>query len=215
MQFFAYLENYTVVPEDEQKLYERRSSSITNPASRREVKINQYKKEKDLRARIQVCYYGYYLSTWNNFQCSSKVIRKRRGQLPTSEDSTPSDFDLILSLLPSSKSSDEDDEDDSQTDEVLREAILLLLRLFFVQAHNQSESLEQEFELLRSAPLPPSPQLTEEQDPRRSKQRKEEQDMWKLDAPVAAGGDGKGPLLDPSGKVRVLTLELTTRLPIV
>ncbi|EEB96557.1 hypothetical protein MPER_04293, partial [Moniliophthora perniciosa FA553] len=51
--FLSLLDNYQIIPQDEVTLYEQKSSSIANPASRRELKIKQYQKEKDLRARIE------------------------------------------------------------------------------------------------------------------------------------------------------------------
>lgn len=43
-----------MVPEDEQKLYSRKTAEVADFAKRRELKINQFKKEKDLKARIEV-----------------------------------------------------------------------------------------------------------------------------------------------------------------
>ena len=54
--FFQLLESYSIIPEDEKKLYEQKSSSITDPAKRREIKIAQYKKEKEIKNRISVCF---------------------------------------------------------------------------------------------------------------------------------------------------------------
>jgi hypothetical protein len=51
----SYLENYEIVPEAERALHKQKASMITDPAKRREIKIKQYQKEKDLRARIEVC----------------------------------------------------------------------------------------------------------------------------------------------------------------
>ncbi|EGN95591.1 hypothetical protein SERLA73DRAFT_186691 [Serpula lacrymans var. lacrymans S7.3] len=172
------LDNYEIVQEAERALYEQKSIAVKDAAKRRDMKIKQYQKEKDLRARIE-------------------SLRKRRQQVPIVPHSN-TDFGLILSLLPSpSLSPTPDDEDDSETDELLRETSLLLLRLFYVQAHAQLESLDQEVELLRSIPPPPNRQSVPSAEDRRSKQ-KESDDIWKLDAPVSQGG--QGPLLDPSGK---------------
>ncbi|KIK58290.1 hypothetical protein GYMLUDRAFT_45498 [Collybiopsis luxurians FD-317 M1] len=186
--FLLHLESYDIVPEDEVALYSSGSGAgIQNPASRRELKIKQYQKEKDLRARIE-------------------TIRKRRNQRSVS-DSPPNDFNLIASLLPSPKSShpssnvddldeEDDDEDDSDTSDVIRSTILLLLRLFYAQAQTQLGSIEQEMELLRNVPLPPSrpTQGSSEQENRNGK-KDGDNDMWKLDAPKRGG-----PLLDPKGK---------------
>lgn len=130
-------------------------------------------------------------------------MRKRRGQQPISDSGT-NDYDLISSLLPlpspsSHADEDEDEEEDSETDDILREATLFLLRLTYAQAHGQLESMDQELELLRSAPpLSPSRRAPSEKDA--TSKKKEEDDMWKLDAPQRTGGSEA--LLDSSGKVR-------------
>lgn len=137
-------------------------------------------------------------------------MRKRRGQLPLHSESAPSEFDLISSLLPSPSLSrsksfatlDDDEELDSDSDDILREATILLLRLCYGRAHSHLDSMEQELELLRNAP--PSSQIPSQSPPddRRGKARESENNMWKLEAPRSSLGlDGKGPLLDPSGKV--------------
>ena len=125
-------------------------------------------------------------------------IRKERGQTPTSEDT---DFDLISSLLPSPSPTKNEEELDSDVDQILRETILLLLRLLYAQSNTQLQSMKQELELLRNAPPSPiDPPPRDIEDPR-DKQKKEDEEMWKLDIPVPGGPDGKGPLLDPTGKV--------------
>lgn len=93
-----------------------------------------------------------------------------------------------------------DEEADSETEEILRETTLLLLRLLYAHASSQLESIEQELDLLRNAP--PSPIMGPDDDDKRLQKRKEEENEWKLDIPTPGGPDGKGPLLDPSGKVR-------------
>ena len=78
--------------------------------------------------------------------------------------------------------------------------MILLLRFIFAEAQAKLESTNQELELLRNAP-PTPPQREPSDDPRVAKKRGED-DMWMLDAPLNRGGpDGKGPLLDPQGKV--------------
>ena len=52
--FLEMLEQYEVVPTTERELYELRSGSVKDPAKRRELKIKQYQKEKELRTRIEV-----------------------------------------------------------------------------------------------------------------------------------------------------------------
>ncbi|KAI9571419.1 TAP42-like protein [Boletus coccyginus] len=166
------LETYNIVPETERVLYGQQPSSIGDAAKRREVKIRQYKAEKDLRTRIE-------------------VIRRRRRQL-VSEDRLSNDFDLVASLLLPS----EDDAEDLETDDILREATLLLLRLFYAQACAQLESVDQEIWLLRNAPpLPPLPKPPSDE---RQNKTKDQEGMWKIDA--APELSKRGLLLDPHGK---------------
>jgi len=53
-RFLHYLDNYGIVPEDERTLYEQPISNVLDASRRREVKIKQYQKEKDLRNRLNV-----------------------------------------------------------------------------------------------------------------------------------------------------------------
>ncbi|KAH0830692.1 TAP42-like family-domain-containing protein [Lanmaoa asiatica] len=170
--YVSSLETYDIVPETERVLYGQQSSSIRDARKRREVKIKQYKTEKDLRTRME-------------------VIRRRRRQLVT-ENRSSSDFDLIASLLLPS----EDDTEDLETENILREATLLLLRLFYAQACAQLESVNQEFQLLCSAP--PSPPLPQPSADERRNKTKDQEDMWKIDATPEL--PNRKPLLDPHGK---------------
>ena len=52
--FVRQLEHYEIVQEDEKNIYSYKSSSLANPAKRREVKVNQYKKTKKIKDHIQV-----------------------------------------------------------------------------------------------------------------------------------------------------------------
>lgn len=169
--YISSLETYDIVPETERVLYGQQSSSIRDAAKRREVKIRQYKAEKDLRTCIE-------------------IIKKRRRQL-VPEDRSFSDFELVASLLLPS----DDDAEDLETDDVLREATLLLLRLFYAQACAQLEGVDQETQLL-SHVLPPPPLPKPPADERRNK-TEDQEDVWKIDAAFP----NRGPLLDPNGKV--------------
>ncbi|KAJ7481234.1 TAP42-like protein [Mycena galericulata] len=174
--FVSHLENYEVIPESERTLHAQDPAKIKDPASRRELKIKQYQREKELRTRIE-------------------TIRKRRGELPV-EGESESDFDLIASLLPKkADDKEEEEEEDSESEDILRETILLLLRLCYALAQSQLLSLSQELELLQNAPLVPPPPPSRPEDDRRGKERAAEVDMWKLDAP--RGADGKGPSIGP------------------
>ncbi|KAK0441888.1 TAP42-like protein [Armillaria borealis] len=168
------LENYGIITEGDSKLFSRNAA---NAASKREQKIQQYRHEKDLRARIE-------------------VIRKRRRQQPTEESaSSITDFVLISSLLPSATASGDDDEDD----EVLRETTLLLLRLFFSLSKTQLAHIDTELQLLKTAPppLPYSPR-PDDNDLRTKEKERQDEDMWKLEVPKP--NPSGGPLLDPAGK---------------
>lgn len=48
------MHRYKVVPEEERALFDQRLVDVVDYSKRRELKINQYKKEKGLRARIEV-----------------------------------------------------------------------------------------------------------------------------------------------------------------
>ncbi|TBU35609.1 serine/threonine protein phosphatase PP2A-associated protein [Dichomitus squalens] len=177
--FVRYLELYEIITEEDKALYGRAASSVSDPAKRRELKIKQYKREKDIRTRIE-------------------ALRKRKN--PNATDAN-TNLELIASVLPDpSQNSDEaSTEPDADTEDILREAVIFLLRFSYAEAQAQLESTNQELELLRNAP-PTPPQRQPSDDPRLAKKR-EEDSMWKLDAPVNRGGpDGKGPLLDPQGK---------------
>lgn len=194
-------------------------ASILDPAKRREWKIQQYLKEKDMKESIQVWMkFQNYLFMCQFVLWSLKAIQKRRGS--TGEDLGSSDYELILSLLPPSAKKaartspsddsptlitatheENDDEKNDQVDEVLRELTILALRMMYVQTLSNIQSLLQEQELLKNAPPEPEIPPTYDQDERKKAQKKQD-DIWKLDAPRLTGGpDGRGPLLNPQGKV--------------
>jgi hypothetical protein len=183
--FLFDLENYHIVSETDRALYQQRGSMIRDARQRREVKIKQYQKEKELRSKLE-------------------TIRKRRGIRPVEADGS-NDFNLICMLLPSeepTQSSDDEEELDSETDDAVREATLLLLRIMYAQAQNRMENTEQERELLKNAPPPSPPGISLEVDTRRGERGGAEEDLWRLDAPslIDRGPDGKGPLLDEGSK---------------
>ena len=117
--------------------------------------------------------------------------QKRRGIAVESSDTK--DYSLILGLLPQKEAEDEDEED-------LRELFASVLCLFYAEAQKHLSNTVREVELLRSAPPRPPVQYTS-QGPRPSTSADE---TWKLDTLLPLGGpDGKGPLLDRQGKVRM------------
>jgi immunoglobulin-binding protein 1 len=48
------MDRYKIVPEEEHALFDQRAMDVVDYSKRRELKIDQYKKEKELRARIEV-----------------------------------------------------------------------------------------------------------------------------------------------------------------
>jgi len=46
---------YQVVPESLSSLYSKEPTKVVDPAKRRELKIKQYKQEKEFRSKINVC----------------------------------------------------------------------------------------------------------------------------------------------------------------
>ncbi|KAL7283684.1 hypothetical protein ACG7TL_003120 [Trametes sanguinea] len=177
--YVHYVELYEIVTSEDKELYDRPASAVVDPAKRRELKIKQFKREKDIKARIE-------------------AVRKRMNQSVTEPGSN---LELIAAILPdpSKKDADSNEEPDADTEEILREALVLLLRYIYAEVQTQLERTNEELELLRNAP-PLPPQAPPSDDPRMAKKR-EEDTMWRLDAPLNRGGpDGKGPLLDPQGK---------------
>ncbi|KAF8637371.1 hypothetical protein AX17_002870 [Amanita inopinata Kibby_2008] len=183
LQHFLFnLENYEIVSEEDRSLYERRASAISNAGQRREVKIKQYQKEKDLRGQIE-------------------ALHKQLGFRQT-KSTASDDFALISMLLPSGdrfRSSENDEELESETEDTLRGATLLLLRLVYTQAQAHIGNLEQERELLKGIPTPYPHHKRPEEDVQRENRRSAEENMWKLDFPQSAGHGPEG-LLDSSGK---------------
>jgi immunoglobulin-binding protein 1 len=177
--FLSLLSSYKVLSPDEQA----ESSAMAgeaglprDPAKRREAKIRQYKREKELREQISVgC----------NTVC---VIHTRSHQAQTrnhpAASSTPLAF--ILALLPStsdrpsvvSMSTGSTSVNEELPDQ--REVTLLLLRLLHTLALSSLGSIKMELEILASAPIEPSSVAAGLQDPR-AMRNEEEDDTWRLD----------------------------------
>ena len=56
--FLTMLETYEIVPESEKALHGKQATSSNDPAKRRELKLNQWKKEKELKTRIEVGFHS-------------------------------------------------------------------------------------------------------------------------------------------------------------
>jgi TAP42-like family len=129
---------------------------------------------------------------------SQQVIAKRhRVPLPLS-DTSPTDFDLIAALLPTSVPGPSALGAELDNDDERRTATLLLLQLTYAQAQAQLASIAQELELLRSAPPEDPPRASD----RAHSSSEAERALWTLDTPRGAGRQG-GPLLNSAGKVYV------------
>lgn len=183
---------------------------LVDPAKRREVKVSQYKKLKGIKERLQVPLRLTQRDSSLNLLFPFQALQKRRNQTLVPDSQT--DFDLIVSLLPSTTSSSTPTEDlDSNTDELMRTTTILFLRMAYAQTHTQLESMEQELDLLRHAPpspsgAPPSGDSDERaKDGSKGKNKQEQEQLWKLDVNTGVGrdrgSDGKGPLVDHRGRV--------------
>jgi hypothetical protein len=53
--FHNALHTYEIVPESLSSLYSKGPTKTVDPAKRRELKIKQYKQEKEFRSKINVC----------------------------------------------------------------------------------------------------------------------------------------------------------------
>ncbi|KAG8948878.1 hypothetical protein FRC04_009216 [Tulasnella sp. 424] len=184
-RFLKLLSDYEIVSDADRSAFDPNAAAALDPGRRREVKIAQSRKQKEIKDRI-------------------KALRQRKGG-PAGD--FPDDFDLVASLLPGPTRSGDDDDDDDLDDEMVREMTLLLLRLIWTQAISNLTMIDQEVEMLRHAlrnPPPPRPPQTE-----RSSGAAADTASWRLDRlpGVGSGPDGKGPLLDAQGKpLRTFTI---------
>jgi immunoglobulin-binding protein 1 len=51
--FLRRVHHYDIIPEDERKLYSKKSAVVRDPARKRELKIKQFKADKELRGRLE------------------------------------------------------------------------------------------------------------------------------------------------------------------
>lgn len=117
--------------------------------------------------------------------------------------SSTNDFSLIGSLLvPTSSSSSSDEEAHGGSNR--RKYTLALLALLYAQAISSIESISQEEDLLRSAPPEKEEDGSRAQDGR-DRERDGEETTWRLDRVDRGGPDGKGELMDKSGKVHTFS----------
>lgn len=75
--FIELVDKYEIVPEEERALFDRRAVDAVDYSKRRELKIKQYKKEKELRARIEVTLSWWYpLNTMIDLYSFRKLGRR-------------------------------------------------------------------------------------------------------------------------------------------
>lgn len=99
-------------------------------------------------------------------------------------------------MLPPANSSSEE-ANEHPDEEGLRETYLLVIRLIWMRSQAHLEPLNNELELLRAALSSPSS----------SQPKPSEDTTWRLDPTIPTGGpDGRGPLLDSSGRVSLHTV---------
>ncbi|TYJ54407.1 hypothetical protein B9479_004917 [Cryptococcus floricola] len=174
-QFVEVLTSYGIITPEEKAGFNLDGRTPSDPASRRDAKIQQYRKEKDLKERI-----------------SAKV--KRSGG--------SSHISFILALLPApprqssgtSAFSLPDQEPEHEQD---RHLILDVLRLLSVATYSALSSIKMELDILSSAHLEEIPSEPS-RDPRQGG-RGEEDTTWRLDA--LPGQNDPANLIAPGGKV--------------
>ncbi|KLO19262.1 TAP42-like protein [Schizopora paradoxa] len=127
-EFASRLLDYSIIPEADRELFGQQTFAITDPAKRREAKIAQFKKEKELKNTIS-------------------AIRVKNGMQEIDMNNA---YDLVAYLIPTSTSDDEDSDKETMS----RQTITQLLRLQWATSTGHLNSIEQEFELLRHAPPP-------------------------------------------------------------
>ncbi|GJJ12512.1 hypothetical protein Clacol_006755 [Clathrus columnatus] len=130
--FIDRIHQYGIISEQDQKSYSTRSNDVKDPSKRRELKIRQFKTEKEVKDRLE-------------------AIFRRKPSTP----STDNEFDMIQSILSSPGAPPESDE------ETLRETCLLVIRIIWMRSQSQLESLNNELELLRAAPPSPPPSVSQ------------------------------------------------------
>ncbi|WRT65047.1 uncharacterized protein IL334_001989 [Kwoniella shivajii] len=182
--YLELLDSYQVLTPEEQAdsaaMAGGTSSTPKDPAKKREAKIRQYKREKDLREKIS-------------------------GSLKDHPETSSSPITFLLSLLPSfSKSSSNSKSSNTSTsrpsvistntgstsvnngednEETSRHSILLILRLLHTLTLSSLSSIYMEMELLSSAPASITSIAERDRDPREIKREEGEtiDNTWKLD----------------------------------
>jgi hypothetical protein len=70
--------SYEIIPHAERELYDKGTSSVTDPGRRREVKLKQWKKEKELAMQIEV-----------SLSCNSCLSSLANDRVGASEEARP------------------------------------------------------------------------------------------------------------------------------
>ncbi|AFR92469.1 hypothetical protein C343_00339 [Cryptococcus neoformans C23] len=163
--FVELLCSYGVLSSQEASEYSEgnRTDLPNDPAKKREAKINQYKREKELREKIN-------------------AVISRRKQVSAS---TPVSF--LISLLPeppaeasAAQLTQSQDVNEDDMAEESRETIIDVLRLLYSLALSSMASMKMELDILSSAPPVNSSPGIPHADPRQGG-RGENDDTWRLD----------------------------------
>ncbi|OCF59109.1 hypothetical protein L486_03610 [Kwoniella mangroviensis CBS 10435] len=163
--YLELLNSYGVLSSEEQAessaAASGQSSEPKDPAKKREAKIRQYKREKELREDIA-------------------------NSLPNQPESSSSPITFLLSLLPSTSnrpsaipnSTGSTSVNQEDSDEISKSTTILILRLLHTLTIASLSSISMEMKLLSNAP--PSIVPLADRDPREIR-REEEDSTWKLD----------------------------------
>jgi hypothetical protein len=227
--FVKRVQQYKILADEDKKLYKKGIFSILEPLKHRDLKIRQLRMETELRDQIKVGYYvgwgestildsaGGLIGLFINRLTSFQAIRDYRDPASASK-SLDNDLSLVASLIADRSGGESIYNNPSSAnvkavrddEELLRQMTLLAIRLCWMKAHGAISLLEAERDLLKKAPPDEGEgeELAREKDEKerqRQRQLQRDKDMsWRLDPTRRGGGpDGRGPLLDPRGRVRL------------
>lgn len=139
-KFCNQVENYEIIPTDQVNSFKGPSSTVQNPAMRRESKINQFKWEKKVK---------HQLDELRNRQKSSRPLK-----LPPTSQPIPVEAAEMF------------DESDDENNAESRSIYLTWVKYLYIKAHQELDSIQLELDLLGQAAqmndLPSKNQRTED-----------------------------------------------------
>ncbi|WWC87199.1 uncharacterized protein L201_002085 [Kwoniella dendrophila CBS 6074] len=183
--YLELLNSYGVLTSEEQaessNAANGQSSISKDPAKKREAKIRQYKREKELREKISN-------SLPDHPETSSSPITFILSTLPSSSTNRPS----VVSMSSGSTSVNNED-----AEEASKSTMVDILKLLHTLTISSLSSINMELELLSNAPASISQYV--EQDPREVR-REEEDNTWRLDRQASSKARPRE-LISGNGKV--------------